>query len=68
MSLRRQFLYPHHNAPLSGGHHVRDSTLGFLRQKYYWPGMVRDVCKWVKKCLTCIKGKASKPHHGEMHI
>ena len=30
--------------------------------------MVRDVCKWVKKCLACIKRKASEPHHGEMHI
>ena len=35
VSLRRQFLYAHHNAPLSGGHRGRDSTLGFLRQKYY---------------------------------
>ena len=30
--------------------------------------MVRDVRKWVKKCLACIKRKVSEPHHGEMHI
>ena len=68
VSLHRQFLYAHYNAPLSGGHRGRDSTLSFLRQTCYWPGMVRDVRKWVKKCLAFIKRKASEPHHGEMHI
>ena len=30
--------------------------------------MVKDVRKWVKKCLACIKRKASEPHHGETYI
>ena len=68
VTLRRHFLYAHHNAPLSGGHRGRDATLGFLHKKYYWAGMVRDVHKWVKKCLACIKCKASQPNHGEMYI
>ena len=68
ITLRRQFLYAHHNAPLSGGHRGRDATLGFLRKKYYRAGMVRDVHKWVKKCLACISRKVSQPNHGEMYI
>ncbi|KAJ0578605.1 putative nucleotidyltransferase, Ribonuclease H [Helianthus annuus] len=29
-----------------------------LKQNYWWPGMKRDVVKYVKKCLTCIQVKA----------
>jgi hypothetical protein len=67
-TLRRQFMYAHHNAPLSGGHRGRDSTLSSLRQKYYWPGMVRDVRKWVRKCISCVKRKASQVKQGLMEI
>ena len=67
-TLRRQFMYAHHNAPLSGGHRGRDSTLSCLRRKYFWPGMVRDVRKWVKKCIACVKRKASQVKQGLMQI
>jgi hypothetical protein len=67
-TLRRQFMYAHHNAPLSGGHRGRDSTLSSLRQKYYWPGMVCDVRKWVRKCIACVKRKASQVKQGLMQI
>ena len=35
-----------------------------LRVDYWWPGMKRDVAKYVEKCLTCLKVKAEhqKPH------
>lgn len=58
-SLRRHLLYAHHNAPLTGGHRGRDATLAALRSRYYWPGMVRDTSRWVKKCVACAKRKTS---------
>ncbi|KAI3522357.1 hypothetical protein L1887_00076 [Cichorium endivia] len=35
-----------------------------LRGYYWWPGMKRDVAKYVEKCLTCLKVKAEhqRPH------
>ncbi|KAJ9565014.1 LOW QUALITY PROTEIN: hypothetical protein OSB04_000980 [Centaurea solstitialis] len=35
-----------------------------LRTDYWWPGMKRDVAKYVEKCLTCLRVKAEhqKPH------
>ena len=67
-SLRRHFLYAHHNAPLNGGHRGRDATLAALRSRYHWPGMVRDTSRWVKKCVDCAKRKTPQPHQGLMHI
>lgn len=58
-SLRRHLLYAHHNVPLTGGHRGRDATLAALRSRYYWPGMVRDTSRWVKKCVACAKRKTS---------
>ncbi|KAJ9535922.1 LOW QUALITY PROTEIN: hypothetical protein OSB04_un000910 [Centaurea solstitialis] len=35
-----------------------------LRTDYWWPGMKRDVAKYVETCLTCLRVKAEhqKPH------
>ncbi|KAJ9560732.1 hypothetical protein OSB04_005892 [Centaurea solstitialis] len=35
-----------------------------LRTGYWWPGMKRDVARYVESCLTCLKVKAEhqKPH------
>ncbi|KAD2805396.1 hypothetical protein E3N88_38773 [Mikania micrantha] len=35
-----------------------------LRRNYWWPGMKRDIVKYVEKCLTCMQVKAEhqKPY------
>ena len=40
----------------SGGlarHFGIDKTLSFLKEKYYWPQMYKDVQKFVKSCGVC---------------
>ena len=54
-SLRHHFLYTHHNAPLTGSHQGQDATLAALRSHYYWPSLVCDTSRWVKKCVACAK-------------
>lgn len=35
-----------------------------LKSDYWWPGMKRDVARYVEKCLTCLRVKAEhqRPH------
>ncbi|GKD15392.1 putative reverse transcriptase domain-containing protein [Tanacetum coccineum] len=35
-----------------------DKMYYYLRDRYWWPGMKKDITKYVSKCLTCLKVKA----------
>ncbi|KAJ9544252.1 hypothetical protein OSB04_023959 [Centaurea solstitialis] len=38
-----------------------------LRNDYWWPGMKRDVAKYVEKCMTCLRVKAEhQMPHGKL--
>nr|GEX46114.1 putative reverse transcriptase domain-containing protein [Tanacetum cinerariifolium] len=39
-------------------HPEADKMYYDLRDRYWWPGMKKDVAKYVSKCLTCLKVKA----------
>jgi len=39
------------------GHQGRDRTLSLFRDRFYWPGMVKNVTQWVKGCNRCIRRK-----------
>ena len=45
------------------GHLGKDKTLDLLGQRFYWPGMTRDVESYINSCERCIKRKTPDPPH-----
>ena len=41
------------------GHQGAVRTLSLLRERFYWPGMHREVTLYVGRCQNCIKRKAT---------
>ena len=49
---RQRILHEYHNTPESGHRADRPMT-DRIRQKYYWPGLGKDVQTYCRKCLDC---------------
>ena len=56
-SLKLKIFRLHHNAPLSGNF-GQDKTYALIALKYYWPGMSKDVCPYIKSCYLCTRSKS----------
>ncbi|KZS17759.1 Uncharacterized protein APZ42_016190 [Daphnia magna] len=56
LSLRKQLLKEYHDSPLSG-HMATRRTFFCLRDKYYWPTMLRDVKEYCTSCEPCALGR-----------
>ncbi|XP_028172673.1 uncharacterized protein LOC114361727 [Ostrinia furnacalis] len=54
-----QILKENHDTP-TAGHLGTAKTLNKISQRYYWPGMYRDVSTYVKNCKTCQVNNARK--------
>ena len=63
-SLKAFILTRYHSLPIAG-HKGRDKTLSLIRKRYYWPGMSKDVAKWIRSCATCKKRKTPRPLHSD---
>lgn len=59
---RRNVLEMCHDNKTSG-HLGVTKTLAKLRQRYYWPGLQRDVHQYIAGCDTCTKRKNPIPKH-----
>jgi len=57
-SLRVLIIQELHNQ----GHFGRDKTAWLIRQRFYWPGLDRDVKTFVKRCRLCQESKGN--YHG----
>lgn len=60
-SWRAQVLKEHHDVA-QAGHLGITKTLRKVRQNFIWPGLKRDVVKWVSSCKVCqeMKGKPGR--------
>ena len=47
-----------HDEPTSG-HLGKDKTIELVRQRFFWPGMKKDVTDYVASCIICQKTKES---------
>ena len=60
--LRAEVIWLHHDVP-AAGHGGRWKTVELVTRNYWWPGVTRDVGKYVKECNSCqrMKNRTEKP-------
>ena len=63
-----QFVVPkiHRNAALDGCHHEaahqgQSHSLSLMQERFWWPGMARDLRNCIRKCSHCKKFEAALP-------
>lgn len=65
--LRQKILEENHSDVLAG-HLGTRKTINRISRKYYWPGLQRDVKKFVNKCISCLENKVPQVQPaGSMH-
>ncbi|KMQ83046.1 reverse ribonuclease integrase, partial [Lasius niger] len=56
---RQALLERLHDDP-AAGHLGIAKTIARIAQLYYWPGMFRDIARYVRACIPCMAHKASQ--------
>ncbi|KAH8335345.1 hypothetical protein KR059_001065, partial [Drosophila kikkawai] len=56
---RQRVLAECHDQPTAGHLGIRKTTAR-IAQRYYWPGLFRDISRYVRKCDTCQRFKVSQ--------
>lgn len=54
---RGKILERYHDAP-TAGHLGTAKTISRIAQNYYWPGMFREITRYVQSCQNCLAHKA----------
>jgi len=54
--LRAEIIQWHHNM-LAAGHGERWKTVELVTRNYWWPGVMRDVRRYVEECNLCQRMK-----------
>ena len=60
--LRRVVMDEIHQAPYSG-HPGYQKKVAITRKKYFWPGMKRDMAKYISRFMKCQQVKVEHQHH-----
>lgn len=58
----------YHNDRIRGGHCGQKRLYAKLRNKYYWKGMTKDIAKFVRGCIPCMKNKPKRKTRETMEI
>ena len=62
-SVRLLLLQESHAGGLTG-HFGREKVLLMLDDHFYWPGMRREVDRFVRRCIVCNTSKSKLKPHG----
>jgi hypothetical protein len=60
VSLVESVLYFHHGLPMSG-HLGRKKMTDLVCSRFYWKGVTRDIRKWIRACVPCVRRKTPRP-------
>lgn len=64
---RHEILQRYHDAP-TAGHLGIAKTIARIAERYYWPGMLREITAHVRSCQKCQAHKVSQtPPAGTLH-
>src|SRR5271156_666500 len=55
-STREMLLHQHHN---NENHFGNSKVYGSLSSRYFWPGLSKDVCKYIASYTQCLRNKPS---------
>ena len=62
-SIRKLLVKESHEGGLMG-HFGIDKTLVFLKKKFFWPHMKKDVHRYCIRCVACLQAKSRVMPHG----
>jgi len=66
--LREEILKRHHD-PVDIGHPGQHRMLELLKRTYWWPGLKKDVKRYVQGCFKCQQNKVQHQRKvGELHL
>nr|KYP38486.1 Transposon Ty3-I Gag-Pol polyprotein [Cajanus cajan] len=61
-SIRKLLVKESHEGGLMG-HFGVENTLSFLKEKFFWPHMRRDVERFCSECIACLQAKSKVMPH-----
>lgn len=53
----RRMIFEKLHCARTAGHLGRDKSLKSIKNRFYWPGMTKDVARWCKACDSCARVK-----------
>ena len=56
IELRAEMIWLHHDVP-AAGHRGRCKTMELVTRNYWWPGVIRDIGRYVEECDLCQRMK-----------